>query len=209
MKVALVLAVFFFVYINETKARYSLNGNKPSKKNSYKALGKPVPMPQTYITSDSQHFLDEQEFSFKFVKDSVVCDVINLAFYRYHRIIFRPEENFQVRRIKRNHMSSVNKANLLKNVLVNVVLPCEDYPTLESDESYSLEIAGNFASIDSKSSWGALRGNKQRHFKEFFFAFLTCYKLNVFLTKKALETLSQLIVETSDGHVTIIFYLLF
>lgn len=173
MKVALVLAVFFFVYINETKARYSLNGNKPSKKNSYKALGKPVPMPQTYITSDSQHFLDEQEFSFKFVKDSVVCDVINLAFYRYHRIIFRPEENFQVRRIKRNHMSSVNKANLLKNVLVNVVLPCEDYPTLESDESYSLEIAGNFASIDSKSSWGALR---------------------------ALETLSQLIVETSDGH---------
>jgi hypothetical protein len=157
MKLALVLLVLFFCF-DKSQARNSLNGNKFFKKNAHKLLGKPVPMPQTYITSDSQHYLDEQEFSFKFIKDSVVCDVVNLAFYRYHRIIFRPEENFQVKRVKRHHMSPAKKANLLKNVLVKVALPCEDYPSLESDESYSLEIAGNFASIDSKSSWGALRG---------------------------------------------------
>ena len=166
MKNFLYLLVIFLVnYISANNIITNEELRSASKfKSSYKASGKPVPMPQNYITTNEQHFIDEQNFMFKYLDDSNVCDVVTLAFYRYHKIIFRPNELFQVRKMHNNNYNNemnnkkVKQLDALTHVLVNIQSPCEEYPSLESDESYTLEIAGSFASIESKSNWGALRG---------------------------------------------------
>lgn len=117
-----------------------------------KSRGKPFPKPQTHITTDNQHFLDERAFSFQYVHGSVVCDLLSTAFNRYYKIIFRPQnleivksQGSTIRKIARelssNKLNTKNKlpkkhsVSILKRVLVNIQLPCEDYPNLESDES--------------------------------------------------------------------------
>jgi len=143
--------------------------------------GRPVPLPQVYTTSNEQTLFDHKAFSFQYSKDSVVCDVVTLAFDRYSKIMFEPQlyqinkGQRPVRKIKfkQNQKELVSGEDLLKLMTVNVNEPCEEYPALESDESYTLEITGNKAAIDSKTSWGALR---------------------------ALETFSQLVIENDIGE---------
>lgn len=163
MKLTFLLFIILMHIVNGARSsNEEIRGSKNLLKNLNnppRGRGKPLPLPQTYISTETQHFLDARNFIFEFVKGSSVCDVVNLAFYRYHKIIFRPDEAFSVRKIKQNKVKSLKRdPSLLKRLLVNIQSPCEDYPSLESDESYSLEIAADFASIDSKSNWGALRG---------------------------------------------------
>lgn len=146
-----------------------------------KSVGRPVPMPQVYATMDTQHVIDAKAFSFQYAKGSVVCNLLSNAFNRYYKIIFKPLEyemfegrHSLVKPIRRGGKAT-NKstgASVLKRVVVNIHEPCEDYPSLESDESYTLEVAGDFASIGSRTLWGSLR---------------------------ALETFSQLVIEDQDG----------
>lgn len=147
-------------WATENLNKNSRNSKIHKLKNVPRNKGKPLPIPQSYISTDTQHNLDERNFKFQFVKGSFVCDVVTLAFYRYHKIIFRPTDLFHVKKIMKKETKLPGKSSqgLLKNVFVNIHTACEDYPSLESDESYVLEIAGDFASIDANSNWGALRG---------------------------------------------------
>ena len=104
--------------------------------------GRPVPMPQSYTTTNTQFSLDARQFKFKFNKGSQMCDVTKLAFTRYHQIIFTPEiyEIIQNRRVvtklgRPNQYSYKSQVKALNALLVHVEDPCELYPTLESDES--------------------------------------------------------------------------
>lgn len=97
-------------------------------KSPARGQGKPFPKPQSYLTTDTVHYLDERAFSFQYVQGSVVCDVLSGAFNRYYKIIFQHYSN------KPNRNKNA-KDSLLKRVVVNIHQPCEDYPSLDSDES--------------------------------------------------------------------------
>lgn len=126
-----------------------------------------VPKPQSIIQSSRQLHLDSRSFSFAYMPGSVVSDVLTNAFNRYYKIIFKPTEydpiNLTRQRVKPTRSGGKlshppKDAPILNRVLVKVLNECDAYPNLESDESYTLMIAGNFASIDSNEIWGALRG---------------------------------------------------
>ena len=115
-------------------------------KDATKTSGRPFPKPQSQILTDIQQILDEKDFSFQYGKSSVVCDLLNLAFNRFYKIIFRPETydkrsdsvTNRVRKLNipiKKNKNIIGQARLLKRVIVNVQMPCEDYPSLESDES--------------------------------------------------------------------------
>ncbi len=111
-----------------------------------KINGKPVPLPQIYTASENQFYLNPSEFKFQFARGSYVCDVTRLAFTRYHKLIFNPDQyeivaNRRVvkkrplnRKLMLNQRFSYNQDSI-NQLLVNVAEPCEEYPTLESDES--------------------------------------------------------------------------
>ena len=109
--------------------------------------GTPFPMPQQFVQTSTQHFLDSRAFSFQHVPGSVVCDLLSTAFNRYYKIIFRPNQyetaknvvNLRNSDTKRNQKNNRLKSSLLKRVQVKVLLPCEDYPSLESDESCNIK----------------------------------------------------------------------
>lgn len=109
-----------------------------------KSRGRPFPQPQYYVSTDTQHVLDERAFAFQYASGSVVCEILSSAFNRYYKIIFQPQLLDFARGVRRARLvnkpnpssrSHPNRASLLKRVLVNIKTPCEDYPSLESDES--------------------------------------------------------------------------
>ena len=105
--------------------------------------GSPVPMPQYFSTSEKQFNINARAFSFQYDPESQTCDLIRLAFKRYHNIIFNPlkysinlnEKN--VRKIRKSNLKKHPKDNdlVIDKLVVNVKKPCEKFPTLESDES--------------------------------------------------------------------------
>jgi hypothetical protein len=132
-----------------------LRGRKNLEDIVSKTPGTPFPKPQSQIVTDTQQILDQKDFSFQYGKSSVVCDLLNLAFNRFYKIIFRPQsydikgDGVLINQVKKLHRqnketkeNTINQARLLKRVIINVQMPCEDYPSLESDESclYSIKI---------------------------------------------------------------------
>ena len=108
-----------------------------------KSKGRPLPQPQSYISTETQHTLDERAFHFQYATGSVACELLSSAFNRYYKIIFRPQEftyakGVSIKKLFKTHPKKANKTGdttLLKRVVVNIRDPCEDYPSLESDES--------------------------------------------------------------------------
>jgi hypothetical protein len=111
--------------------------------------GQLFPKPQFLIQTDTQHYLNARDFSFKYTKNSFVCDLLTNAFNRYYKIIFTPNEYETARYVKRlkrktTSNNSTQARSYLKRVLVNVARPCEDYPSLESDESCLMQFYLHF-----------------------------------------------------------------
>ena len=144
MRISTISAIFFlFALIDSLCAR-----NLQHERNNLhhilpKSRGRPFPQPQSYISTETQHTLDERAFAFQYVQGSVVCDLLSSAFNRYYKIIFKPQ-NFNyargvsVQKMVKNmmhHKEKNLKEPILKRVVVNVRQPCVDYPSLESDES--------------------------------------------------------------------------
>lgn len=182
-----------------------LNGSD-SKLDSYQddsQVDGPVPMPQVYKPSDTHSKLDKKNFEFKLHKGSFTCDVITLAFDRYYKILFQPDAyeinpgKQTIRKVStKSHQNFTDDYRTLITVFVNVEQACEEYPTLESDETctYNLafclfpiqmklllcnifkdniEINNSSATINSTTSWGLLRGIFKsislKYLKVFFF----------------------------------------
>ncbi len=102
--------------------------------------GQLFPKPQFLFQTETQHYLNAKAFSFEYRKSSFVCDLLANAFNRYYKIIFTPTEyetSRNVKKLKRkpNSQDSNTSRSFLKRLIVNVVQPCEEYPSLESDES--------------------------------------------------------------------------
>ena len=89
--------------------------------------GQVFPKPQMQIIYDEQNLLDKSEFRFEYTKESQICDVVSNAFSRYYKIIFGS-------RLMREKQPIINLPSI-KKLTVMVHVPCELYPSLESDES--------------------------------------------------------------------------
>jgi hypothetical protein len=109
-----------------------------------KSSGQPWPLPQQMTSNSIVHSVDARAFAFMYAESSQVCQLLTSAFNRYYKIIFLPQsseildqKNF-VRKVKSNKKppkSKLSDPSLLKRIVVNVQQPCEDYPSLDSDES--------------------------------------------------------------------------
>lgn len=154
MKLKLLILLLVTTLIDSIEANNQRRGsNKGISRILSKSSGRPFPLPQTLMSANVQRHLDERKFLFQYASHSHVCDVVTLGFNRYHKIIFRPHET-EIRRLQQhdvlftplnlkqtdsissNSSSTSNRpSNELSRLIVNVKEPCEEYPSLESDES--------------------------------------------------------------------------
>lgn len=147
--------------------------------------GSPWPAPKKMTTSASQLNVDRENFLFMVAKR---CDILQEAFVRYERLIFGSSSTTlkfaSLKKLQNLRKPKAGDTTVLSALQVNVFSDCDDssrkYPSLTSDESYSLEITEKgMAVLNASEVWGALRG---------------------------LETFSQLIYQNSAGtfvvHVT-------
>ena len=152
MNVFEIFVLFVCVFGMECRQRLSDPKNLLGLEDNFevKTSGRPVPLPQIYKPSSTQYSLSPKKFEFEYAQGSYVCEVVTLAFNRYHKIIFRPtayeineNQRGSVRKLKRNkpiNNKRYQQADSIQKVLVNVRNPCEEYPSLESDESCKLKL---------------------------------------------------------------------
>ncbi|XP_074646200.1 beta-hexosaminidase subunit alpha-like [Tubulanus polymorphus] len=135
-------------------------------------FGSPWPLPQYYTTSTTVYQVEKKLFKFRALKHD--CDILQDAFRRYKATIFDDLGVSVAPVVELNrHLQTQGLVEVIQMVDVAVFKPCTTYPTLESDESYSLHISEKGAFISANETWGALRG---------------------------LATFSQLIYYTTDGN---------
>ncbi|KAH3874961.1 beta-hexosaminidase subunit beta-like [Dreissena polymorpha] len=177
--------IFCHIHILSLTTANSKDGYDRYKALLPKTQGMPWPLPFQMTSSEDQLFIDKDRFVFNLDQR---CDILSYAFKRYTDIIFGADDSTvsQTKRFSnRNaHQKTVfefaiprplRDDDVVTALHVDVQGQCMDdeYPSLQSDESYNLQINPNgFATLDAKQVWGALRG---------------------------LETFSQLIYNNDDG----------
>jgi len=145
------------------------------------APGTPWPMPASYMTTTQTFSLNAMNFQFQVYGQS--CDILEDALVRYHNIIFngRPLKSssgnsnktpfkiaesgtlkFKPNTVKNRqfrHHGELRVTDDVEMMAMDVLVmnPCEEYPSLNMDESYTLNIAQT-GTLIAPSVWGALRG---------------------------------------------------
>ncbi|CAF3654515.1 unnamed protein product [Rotaria sp. Silwood1] len=141
-------------------------------------VGEPWPKPQSILTTTQRLTVNPKTFHFLMNETSQRCSLLTSAFDRYYRIIFFPQTYMPyIRRssssfttnndiyqtkinasLRQKYPSSITNISLLMNLYVNVEQPCDEWPSLETNESYTLFIKNNHAALNAITVWGALRG---------------------------------------------------
>ena len=109
-------------------------------------VGQPWPKPQAMQITQEQYAVHPAAFHFLVNSTSQTCDLLTSAFDRYYRLIFFPQDymNYVLNRdvpsqakVKpwKKSLADLHDVPLLKRLNVQVQQPCEQWPTLESDES--------------------------------------------------------------------------
>ncbi|XP_007955133.1 beta-hexosaminidase subunit alpha [Orycteropus afer afer] len=128
------------------------------------------PWPHYIQSSDQRYAILPKNFDFQYHDGSAAqpgCSVLDQAFQRYRHLIFNTASDSLTARTGKQHMAEKN------TLIVFVVTPgCNQLPSLESVENYTLTINDEQCFLLSETVWGALRG---------------------------LETFSQLIWRSADG----------
>uniref|UniRef100_K9IYG5 Beta-hexosaminidase n=1 Tax=Desmodus rotundus TaxID=9430 RepID=K9IYG5_DESRO len=114
------------------------------------------PWPQYIQTSDCHYTIFPHNFQFKYDVRSAAqagCSVLDEAFQRYRDLLFGSESWHPPAPTGKQH--TLEKHSLV----VLVVTPgCEQLPSLESLENYTLTINSEQSFLLSETVWGALRG---------------------------------------------------
>jgi hypothetical protein len=114
-------------------------------------VGQPWPKPQSIQISAQQFAVHPGAFHFLVNSTSQTCDLLINAFDRYYQLIFYPQDYLNMilhrqidPRQHRTHLkTSLNDLKdvaLLKRLNIHIQQPCEQLPTLESDESCKVVI---------------------------------------------------------------------
>lgn len=110
------------------------------------------PLPQNISsTSNTLQLIPKQ---FNFIVKGQSCDVLKSGFSRWWHRTF-PVSWSRERRSDPGYDSNA----VLHALAVNVITPCSGiFPSLESDESYLLEISSKASILTASTVWGALHG---------------------------------------------------
>jgi hypothetical protein len=109
-------------------------------------VGQPWPLPQTFQTTNQKLGINPAAFHFLVNATGQTCDLLTSAFDRYYRMIFFPESYLdyilnpgsidnKIKHPRRKHLAHLADVPLFMHLDVLVRTPCDQYPTLESDES--------------------------------------------------------------------------
>ncbi|XP_035665338.1 beta-hexosaminidase subunit beta-like [Branchiostoma floridae] len=133
------------------------------------AKGTVWPQPKSIQTSTQSLSLNPDSFSSRTTANAATSDackdVLDPALERYRALLFWIPADARV---------SVSGDSVVGSLRVSITGTCTKYPSLDSDESYSLEVpSSGEATLSAQTAWGALRG---------------------------LETFSQLVYEVDGKH---------
>jgi hypothetical protein len=109
-------------------------------------LGQPWPKPQSIQTTRQQFAIHPAAFHFMVNSTSQTCDLLTSAFDRYYRLIFFPQSyldyvlnpesiNNEIKSGPKKSLADLHNTPLLKRLNVHIQQPCDQYPSLQSDES--------------------------------------------------------------------------
>ncbi|GAB5572310.1 beta-hexosaminidase subunit alpha isoform X1 [Prionailurus iriomotensis] len=114
------------------------------------------PWPQYIQTSDSHYAIFPYNFQFQYHVSSAAqpgCSVLDEAFQRYRDLLFGSSSWQPPEPTRKQHTPEKN------SLVILVVLPgCDQLPSLESVENYTLVINDDHCFLLSETVWGALRG---------------------------------------------------
>ncbi|KAL7294681.1 hypothetical protein TKK_0011984 [Trichogramma kaykai] len=120
-------------------------------------LGEPWPIPVSRQVHELYACLDVDSFNFHIVDKS--CDILLDAVKRYGKII---ETEAKTAKWKVEDGEDLLVCdNYLRKLEINLQLECEQYPRLDSNESYYLSVlekSKSSACLEADSIWGILRG---------------------------------------------------
>ncbi|XP_035665449.1 beta-hexosaminidase subunit beta-like [Branchiostoma floridae] len=119
------------------------------------ARGTVWPQPRSIDTTSVRYYLDPRNFrleadsSSAAVSDPECKAVVDHALSRYGELLFWiPEED----------RAGVDGDETLDKLVLTITRGCTRYPSLESDESYSILVNSDGATLLAQTAWGALRG---------------------------------------------------
>ncbi|XP_047593122.1 beta-hexosaminidase subunit alpha isoform X1 [Lutra lutra] len=114
------------------------------------------PWPQYIQTSESHYAIFPHNFQFQYHVSSAAqpgCSVLDEAFQRYRDILFSSQSWQPPEPTRKQHAPEKN------SLVILVVVPgCNQLPSLESVENYTLTINDDHCFLLSETVWGALRG---------------------------------------------------
>ncbi|XP_072031605.1 beta-hexosaminidase subunit beta-like isoform X1 [Amphiura filiformis] len=122
--------------------------------------GSPWPLPQNMQTGTDVFALSDMTFRFSYA-GATSCNILDQAFLRYFDIIFygHPLRKAEGKPQYGAHMKpSKLGANLLPGLTVAETDCSEMYPSLQSNENYTLTVSSDMASLKAASIWGVLKG---------------------------------------------------
>ncbi|XP_012273215.1 beta-hexosaminidase subunit beta-like [Orussus abietinus] len=118
------------------------------------------PLPLHDIPQDGYFLLQSSNFQFKVLGES--CDIVDDAIRRYTDILKSAEQTD--RRVYDSSKRYTNYLFKFKGYLTGIdfrlIQPCEKYPHLLMNETYTLKIveSSNTATLTAETVWGLLRG---------------------------------------------------
>ena len=118
------------------------------------SVGQPWPKPQSIQITAQQYSVHPDAFHFMINETSQTCDILTGALDRYFRIIFYPQTYMksilepeslvnEVKPTPKKRLADLRDTPMLKRLDVFIQQPCDQYPSLESNESCN----DNFNSI--------------------------------------------------------------
>ncbi|KAF7277868.1 hypothetical protein GWI33_009122 [Rhynchophorus ferrugineus] len=121
------------------------------------------PRPQQQQKSDDYFVLSPRDFQFILSENSGDCLILRSGFTRYFKIL---QQNTIPRFSKRNQQKSVKNVSegeylgVIGNLTVNLQGNCNDndYPDINVDEKYQLNVTTDAVLLSAPSVWGILRG---------------------------------------------------
>ncbi|XP_035665448.1 beta-hexosaminidase subunit beta-like [Branchiostoma floridae] len=154
MKPCLVLLVALSLQAAVAEWSYQTSWYEKARQDKV-ARGTVWPQPRSIDTTSVRYYLDPRNFrleadsSSAAVSDPECKEVVDHALSRYGELLFWiPEED----------RAGVDGDETLDKLVLTVTSGCTRYPSLESDESYSILVSSDGATLRAQTAWGALRG---------------------------------------------------
>ncbi|XP_030762521.1 beta-hexosaminidase subunit alpha-like isoform X2 [Sitophilus oryzae] len=121
------------------------------------------PKPQDQVKSEDYFVITPENFTFLLAENSGNCLILQNAFERYFKILQQNTiSQATVRRLKsfRANLTEGSNLGLITNITVNLNGECSDndYPSLDINETYILNVTLSAVQLASSSIWGILRG---------------------------------------------------